>query len=649
MKKNKGFFGTIGGWFKRLFFGGSKTMADEMEENAKNMKVEEIVSPFKQIVRGFFERKLAVFALCVVIAMFLLVFIGPLFMPKYYDSYTEVTQQNVHPTMSMLSVPGDLEDDIRMIDSFGSFTVGVNNSGEVFIWGDSKISTTGLDARDIPDEVKEAKIMYVAAGIDHVVAISEEGKVYCWGYNKLGQFGYFDPENKDNANILPEPDILLNGTIDVNHIKKVTCGYQCSAILMDDGTLYIWGNKNTYQNIDLFVGKEDLIDIDFTLNYVVGVTEAGNSIYTGKRGLYDQYRSNLNEKAVPARQYLDGRKIVAITATSNTVCGELDDGTLFFTGDFGTRAKPMPALQEGERVVQIVSGTYHYTALTDKGRVLSWGGDTLDQTQVPKNMTGVTRIYAGAFQSYAVNENNELVGKWGLKGYLFGTDNRGADIFQRIIQGGKMTMTIGAIAVIISTIIGIIVGCISGYFGGKVDLILMRVTEIFAAIPFLPFALILSAILAQSDISEDNKIFILMVILGVLTWTGLARMVRGQVLVARENEYGTAAKAMGVKEGAIAFKHILPNIVSIIFVTLTLDFATCMLTESSLSYLGFGVTYPRPTWGNMLNGANNATIITNFWWEWLFTALFLAITCICINIVGDTLRDVMDPKSDRDK
>ena len=648
-KKNKGFFGTIGGWFKRLFFGGSKTMADEMEENAKNMKVEEIVSPFKQIVRGFLERKLAVFALCVVIAMFLLVFIGPLFMPKYYDSYTEVTQQNVHPTMSMMSVPGDLEDDIRMIDSFGSFTVGVNNSGEVFIWGDSKISTTGLDVRDIPDEVKEAKIMYVAAGIDHVVAISEEGKVYCWGYGKLGQFGYFDPENKDNANILPEPDILLNGTIDVDHIKKVTCGYQCSAILMDDGTLYIWGNKNTYQNIDLFVGKEDLIDIDFTLNYVVGVTEAGNSIYTGKRGLYDQYRSNLNEKAFPARQYLDGRKIVAISATSNTVCGELDDGTLFFTGDFGTRAKPMPALQEGERVVQIVSGTYHYTALTDKGRVLSWGGDTLDQTQVPKDMTGVTRIYGGAFQSYAVNDNNELVGKWGLKGYLFGTDNRGADIFQRIIQGGKMTMTIGAIAVIISTIIGIIVGCISGYFGGKVDLILMRVTEIFAAIPFLPFALILSAILAQSDISENNKIFILMVILGVLTWTGLARMVRGQVLVARENEYVTAAKAMGVKEGAIAFKHILPNIVSIIFVTLTLDFATCMLTESSLSYLGFGVTYPRPTWGNMLNGANNATIITNFWWEWLFTALFLAITCICINIVGDTLRDVMDPKSDRDK
>ena len=115
---------------------------------------------------------------------------------------------------------------------------------------------------------------------------------------------------------------------------------------------------------------------------------------------------------------------------------------------------------------------------------------------------------------------------------------------------------------VVTVIIGIIVGCISGYFGGKVDLLLMRVTEIFAAIPFLPFAMILSSIMAQSDISENKKIYLLMVILGVLTWTGLARMVRGQVLAARENEYVVAAKAMGVKEFTIAFKHILPNMVT---------------------------------------------------------------------------------------
>ena len=649
MKKKKGFFATIGGWFKRAFFGGSKVLADELEEEKPDMSVEEIVSPFKQIVRGFFERKIAVFAVCVVVCMFLLVLIGPLFMPKYYDSYNEVTQQNVPPTMTMMSVPKEMKDDIKMIDSYGSFTVGLSNEGKVYIWGATQLGTTGIDISEIPEEVQNDKIAWVAAGIDHILAISEEGKVYAWGYNKLGQFGYFDPEDPNNSNILPEPDELLNGTIDVDNIKKVTCGYQASAILMKDGTLYIWGNRNAYQNIDKFEGKEGLQDIDFTLNYVVGIDQKATSVFTGKRNLYDKYRANLNEKAVKSSDFRDGRKLVALSATNNSICIELDDGSLCFTGDFGANPILMPKLHEGETIVQLVSGTYHYSALTSEGRVISWGGDTLDQTEVPKNLTGVTKLYGGAFQTYAVNDEDDLVGAWGLKGYLFGTDGRGADIFQRIIQGGKMTMTIGAVAVIISTIIGIIVGCISGYFGGKVDLILMRVTEIFAAIPFLPFALILSAIMAQSDISENEKIYILMLILGVLTWTGLARMVRGQVLVARENEYVTAAKAMGVKEGAIAFKHILPNIVSIIFVTLTLDFATCMLTESSLSYLGFGVTYPRPTWGNMLNGANNATIIKNFWWQWVFTSLFLAITCICINIVGDTLRDVMDPKSDRDK
>lgn len=628
-----------------------KNPAPEQERNHhaadSATAVEEIVTPFKQIVRGFFERKIAVVALCVVLAMFLLVFIGPLFMPKYYDAYLETTQKDIAPNMSMMRVPKELRNDIKKIDSYGSFTVGLSNAGKVYIWGSTSIGTTGIDVADIPEEVLNANIVEVAAGIDHVVAIDENGKVYCWGSNSLGQYGYFSPE--EHPNILSMTDELINGTIDVANIKKITCGYQCTAILMNDGTLHLWGNKNTYANIDSFVGKTDLVDIDFTLNYVVGVTEKGNSVFTGKKGLYDQYRNKLGEAGVPAKEFLNGRKIVSVEAGNKNLCLQLDDNSICFAGDFSANVVQVPTLAAGEYFVDVDAGTYHYTGLTNLGNVYSWGEDTLNQCQVVDDMTGVTEVFGTSFQSYAVNESDDLVGKWGLKGYLFGTDGYGADILQRIIQGGKMTMTIGAIAVIISSVIGVIVGCISGYFGGKVDIIMMRITEIFAAIPFLPFAMILSAILAQTDITENSKIFLLMVILGVLTWTGLARMVRGQVLAARENEYVTAAKAMGVKELAIAFKHILPNIVSVIFVTLTLDFATCMLTESSLSYLGFGVTYPRPTWGNMLNGANNATIIKNFWWQWLFTSLFLAITCICINIVGNTLRDVMDPKSNADR
>ena len=150
----------------------------------------------------------------------------------------------------------------------------------------------------------------------------------------------------------------------------------------------------------------------------------------------------------------------------------------------------------------------------------------------------------------------------------------------------------------------------------------------------------------KQPLSQTMRIFIIMVILGLLSWTGLAHMIRGQVLAEREKEFVTAAKAMGVKEGRIAFKHILPNV---ILVSVTLDFAGCLLTESSLSYLGFGVQQPNPTWGNMLYGANNSIVIQNYWWQWLFPSLFLAIATISINIIGDTLRDVLDPRSSQEK
>lgn len=648
---------TLGRWFARWFHGGSRQLADEMEAAAQAKAeagdVEELVSPGKQILRNFMERKLAVGALCLLIIMFIVMFVGPLMMPKYNDAYTEVTQQSIPPTMSMMSVPKELKNDIKMIDGYGSFTVGLSNAGKVFVWGSTKIGTTGVDVADIPEEVLNAKIAMIAAGIDHIVAIGEDGKVYCWGNNRLGQFGTeaeaMEVDGQLNPNIAYMPEELVTEGVELENVRKLTCGYQCTAILMNDGTLYLWGNKMTYANMDVFLNMTGLKDIDFTLNYIVGLNMKRDSVYTGTRGLYDVVRTNVSGSTVKMKEFLNGRTISSLTATSSSVCLLLDDGTIGFVGDFASGLTPVPTLAEGEKYVQVVGGSYHYSGLTDKGNVYSWGSNVLDQTNVSSKAAGSAKLYAGAFQTYAADENDALTAKWGLKGYVFGTETHGADIFQRIINGGKMTMTIGAVAVIISAVIGVIIGCISGYFGGKVDILLMRVAEIFTAIPFLPFAMILSAIMGRMTLSEDTRIFIIMCILGVLTWPGLARLVRGQVLVARESEYVMAAKAMGVKEKRIAFKHILPNVMSVILVSLMLDFGTCMLTESSLSYLGFGVTYPRPTWGNMLNGANNATIINAYWWQWVFTAIFLAVTTICINIVGDALRDVMDPKSSVEK
>ena len=629
--------------------------ADNMsaEERAKAADIEEIVSPMRQIVNNFLGRKLAVGALVLLIVMFITMFVGPLFMPKYSDSYTDVTQQNIAPNMKLAKVPGDLKNNIKMIDGYGSFTVGLSNDGYVYIWGSTKIGTTGVDVSVMPADLPQGNIAMVSAGIDHVVAIDNDGKIWCWGNKKLGQYGteaeVIAAGGEISTNIAYMSQELADNGVDLNEVKKLTCGYQTSAILMNDGTLHLWGNKNVYKNFDLFLSAGSMYDMDFTLNYIVGVNGRRNTIFTGSRGLYDVVRPNVGEQSVKIAAYLDGRTIEEIVTTNNSLALVLSDGDICFAGDFSADAVKAPKLGADEHYVDVVGGANHYTGLTNKGNVYTWGRNNLDQCEMPGKTSGVAKIFRGSNQSYAVGENNKLISSWGLKGYLFGTDTRGADIFQRIINGGKMTMTIGAIAVIISSIIGIVVGCIAGYFGGKVDILLMRVAEIFNAIPFLPFAMILSAIMGRMTLTENTRIFIIMVILGVLTWSGLARLVRGQVLVVRESEYVTAAKAMGVKENVIAFKHILPNVMSVILVNLMLNFGTCMLTESSLSYLGFGVAYPRPTWGNMLNGANNATIINAYWWQWVFTAAFLAVTTICINIVGDALRDVMDPKSSVEK
>lgn len=674
------------GFFKRLFFGGSKTFADEVLETdrygqQKISDVEVILSPGKQIVKGFFEKKYAVVALVVVIVMFLMAFVGPLFMPKYFDAYAETTQQNLYPTMSMMSVPKGLKDDIKQISSYGPFTVGLSNAGKVYVWGCTQIGTTGFDVSEIPAEVKNAKIEMVAAGIDHVIAIDENGKIYGWGNYKLGQYGRYE-EFASSSFILPMPEELYeNGVGDVSQVKRLVCGYQATAILMQDGSLYVWGNKNAYSNLEYFATMNDVDeslgftpekilvkDVAFTLNYIVGLRmppENGGMyeplifgpavLESFEQPKYDFAASSGTGISTLLREHgTNGQDatIEHIWATNTTVCYMLSDHTLVFGGSLKNQersyVKP-PVLAEDEYFVDVASGVHHYSGLTNLGNVYSWGEDLLDQCDTPSNPKKASAVHAGGFQTYTADEDGSLLQKWGNSGYLFGTDKNGADIFQRIVNGSKMTMTIGGVAVIISTIIGIIIGCISGYFGGKVDIALMRVTEVFAAIPFLPFAMILSSIMGHMPWSENTKIFLLMCILGFLSWTGLARLVRGQVLVARENEYVTAAKSMGVKESKIAFKHILPNVISIIIVTLTLDFATCMLTESSLSYLGFGVTPPRPTWGNMLNGANNMTVMNNYWWQWLFTALFLAVTTICINIIGDALRDVMDPKSNAER
>ena len=550
-KKKENVFHVISRWFVRWFMGRKyeEKMRDKAaEEEKKDSNVpddsELIVSPAKQVLTRFLDRKFAVFSVFVVLIMFLVVFIGPKFMPKYTDAYTEVTQKNLPPTRSMMKVPKELDGNIKQIDSYGSFSVGLSNDGDVYVWGVTKLGATSLNVKDIPEEVKEANIVLVAAGLDHVVAFADDGTFYGWGSDRFGQYTR-SQANLDNPNLECVPECVLNGEIDPAHIKKLTCGYQATALLMDDGTLYVWGNKQAYNNIDYMNTQTGIVDVDFTLNTIVAIDSKQMSIVTGTRGLYDTVRTSIKGEGEKMFGFLNGRKIEKIAATSTSVAMLLSDGTLCLTGDFPADYVDVPTLKEGEYFTDLQSGTYHFTGLTNLGNVYSFGGNHFYQAEAPSEATGADRIFAGAFQSYALSKDT-IQAKWGLKGYLFGTDDVGADIFQRVIAGGRITMTVGAVAVIIEILIGVTIGCISGYFGGWVDIFLMRVAEVFGSIPLYPFMLILSSLLAQVSMSTNTRLFMIMVILGVLGWPGFASITRAQILVARESEYVTAAQAMGV-------------------------------------------------------------------------------------------------------
>ncbi len=635
--------GTHRGWLGRMFMGASKEVKDDRYD-----------SPSKQAVKRFFRTPVATVAVVVLISMFAFVFIGSAICPvDLTESGAEMLHTNVAPTQSFLKIPEDMKDGVVDISSHGTFTIGLSTDGNVYMWGfnPNTSSDPRLNVMNIPEEVKNSKITHVAAGSDHCVAISADGHVYCWGAFDVGQYGY---EGTMLAASRKQPEELVEGTIDPDQVQQLICGNQVTAILMKDGTIYAWGNDGlSAVNLSSVIkyGKNEarLVKLAFTNDCIYGIDENGVFV-PGKSSKFDTIALTDENGATIVTTLQDviaGRKLIDIAATDNAIALVTEDGDLIVSG----MKEPVPVIPEGDGVKQVSAGTRHFSLVTEQGRVYSWGQSYRGQCNVPASLTepgAADSVIASGFQNYAYKDG-KYVDAWGLKGYLMGTDDMGRDIFVRLINGGKMTMTVGAVAVIISTIIGIIIGCLSGYFGGAADLLLMRFTEICGSIPFLPFALVLSVILQASNLQENTRIFIIMVILGLLSWTGLAKMVRGQILAEREKEFVTAARSMGVKEGRIAFKHILPNIISVILVTLTLDFAGCMLTESSLSYLGFGVQLPRPTWGNMLNGARNALVIQTYWWRWVFPALFLSIVVICINVIGDTLRDVLDPKSEVEK
>ncbi|WP_425495050.1 oligopeptide ABC transporter permease [Ornithinibacillus caprae] len=225
--------------------------------------------------------------------------------------------------------------------------------------------------------------------------------------------------------------------------------------------------------------------------------------------------------------------------------------------------------------------------------------------------------------------------------HILGTDSSGRDNFARLLYGARISLTVGFSAMLFTLIIGVITGAIAGYYGGKIDSIIMRLADLVLAIPFLVLALTIIAIL------QEVTVMIFVTVIAITTWPTLTRIVRGTFLSLREQEFVLGARAIGSSDFRVIFKHFIPNAIGPIIVNATLMMASMIIIESGLSFIGMGIPQPTPTWGNMISEAQNIRILKDHPEAWIPPGLGILITVLAINFIGDGLRDAFDPKSNR--
>lgn len=589
------------------------------EEPVFNLSEEAILSPTRVIIKNFKRNKLAMFGLVWFILMILVVFGGSALLP--IDLYeTEPVLRNTQPGTGYTKVPTELNTvGVETISTGITYSVALGSNGDVYTWG-----VDVNDVLSVPKTIAAENLTKIVSGDRHALALTAGGKVYAWGNNNFNQ---------------AEVPYEINNVLQLETAVDIIAGDQYSAILTNKGKLYAWGST--------LATRLDIVPSEFQGNIKKAVASSFNILLldnNGKVGIMGQNGTPL-ETAMP--EYLkDGSvQLVDLTVTLRTAAGIDKNGKLYVWGENFNELLELPEGIENAKITQVVAGRAHFMALDENGKLYAWGSNKYKQATIPSDLQNekVRYISAGFYQSYAVTESGKVYG-WGNNGFLLGSDEFGRDLALRLLHGGRVSMTVGAVAVLISTIIGLIIGLISGFYGKWVDNLLMRFAEVVSSFPFLPLAITLSSFL-QGMLTQTQKLMMIMIILGVISWPGLARLIRGQILAEREKDFVLAARALGIKSNVIILRHILPNIINIVIVSMTLSYAGSLLTEAGLSFLGFGVVPPSPSWGNMLNGAQQSSVIQLYWWRWILPAVCVLIAALSVNIVGDGLRDAMDPKA----
>ena len=257
-------------------------------------------------------------------------------------------------------------------------------------------------------------------------------------------------------------------------------------------------------------------------------------------------------------------------------------------------------------------------------------------------MRGNTYIISTEQETYLIDMYSPPSAK-----HWLGTDDHGMDVLTRLMYGGRISLLVGFVVMLLENLIGIVIGGISGYFGGWVDTLLMRFVDLFNSIPYYPMMIIAGAIMDSFEVDPYVRLYMMMAIMGIMGWTGVARVVRGQILSLREQDFMVATEATGIAVSRRIFRHLVPNVMPLLIVQATMGLGSIILAEATLSFLGLGIKYPLASWGSIINSSSNIYVMTNCWYLWIPAGLLIVLTVLGFNFVGDGLRDAFDPKMKR--
>lgn len=587
----------------------------------ENLEEEAIMSPGRIAVKNYFRNPLGVIGLALFLGIIGVVFIGSALIP--FNPYkSEGNLINVSPGSGYMKYPSELETEgVKELSIGNTFGVGLTNENNLYYWGKNNEDDVMKMPEDIEEKLEGKEIAHVAAGDKHIIVSTKDNEIYGWGNDSFKQ---------------SEVPPMAESQIKEEGIKKLGGGVQYSVVLTEKNNIIVWGSTMN-SRLDLIPSdiQGKVVDFSTTSINILALLDDGSIRLLGVKGA--EVDKNMPQELAEGKE-----KVTKVAISSKSAAAITEDGKLYVWGPSSDNLSGDNIPDIEGKPVDIQGGTDHLTVLDDKGNIYSWGNNGYGETDSPKEGK-FTKIYSNYFNNYAVTEDGKIE-TWGLDGFRFGSDDQGRDIFTRLIHGGKMTMIISFVSVVIQIVLGVVIGMISGYAGGKIDNVLMRFTEIVASFPFYPLIITLSALLPV-NVSQNTRLMMIMILLGVIGWTGIARLVRGQILAERERDYITAARALGVNNKSILVRHILPNILSIVIVNATLGYASNLLTEAGLSFLGFGVQEPMPSWGNMMTSAQSSDVINMFWWRWIVPALAVFLSAFSVNLIGDALRDAIDPRA----